>query len=189
MTRPRAMRPEAVAAVIRSGGVVAYPTEAVFGLGCDPRNPGAVRRLLHIKARPEHKGLILVAADFRQLTPFLAPVPDTLRDRALATWPGPVTWLWPAAPETPGWLTGSHPSLAVRVTGHPMTAALCRHAGTPLVSTSANRAGHPPSREAGTVDHQLGRALDLILEGATGGRERPSEIRDLATGKVLRPGR
>ncbi|SFM53219.1 L-threonylcarbamoyladenylate synthase [Ectothiorhodospira mobilis] len=187
-TRRRALRPRAAAAVIRSGGVVAYPTEAVYGLGCAPCNRTAVQRLLRIKGRAQAKGLILVAADPAQLTPFLAPVDPALQDRALATWPGPVTWLWPAAPHTPRWLTGDHDTLAVRVTDHPLAAALCRHAGTALVSTSANRSDAPPCRHAQAVDDTLGHGLDLILAGDTGGRDRPSEIRDLGSGRVLRPG-
>lgn len=174
------------AALIRGGGVIAYPTEAVFGLGCDPRNEVAVHRLLQIKQRLPDQGLILIGADFPQLSPFLRPVDARLQEQALGTWPGPCTWLWPARPDTPRWLTGVHDTLAVRVTDHPLAAALCRAAGMALVSTSANLSGRPPGRSADEVDAALGKLLDAILEGPTGGREKPSEIRDLQTGRQVR---
>ncbi|MCG5502014.1 Sua5/YciO/YrdC/YwlC family protein [Ectothiorhodospira lacustris] len=174
------------AALIRGGGVIAYPTEAVFGLGCDPRNEIAVHRLLQIKRRLPDQGLILIGADFVQLAPFLRPVDARLQVQAMATWPGPHTWLWPARPDAPRWLTGVHDTLAVRITDHPLAAALCRAADMALVSTSANLSGQPPGRDADTVNAALGELLDGILEGPTGGREHPSEIRDLQTGRQIR---
>lgn len=176
------------AAMIRGGGLVAYPTEAVFGLGCDPRNELAVHRLLTAKQRQPDKGLILIGADFAQFGPYLRPVDATLHARAMASWPGPVTWLWPCRPDAPRWLTGDRDVLAVRITDHPLAADLCRQAGRALVSTSANRSGEPPARDAHTVQQTLGMLLDTILEGDTGGREKPSEIRDLITGDIVRDG-
>lgn len=177
--------PRRAAALIRCGGVIAYPTEAVFGLGCDPRNATAVARLLAIKQRPPDKGLILIAAEAAQLKPYLLPVDPEIRVRAYRAWPGPVTWLWPARPETPRWLTGDHSTLAVRVTAHPLAAELCRHAG-PIVSTSANLSGREPARTSAEVNMQLGALLDGILKGEVGGRDRPSEIRDVHTGGLVR---
>lgn len=177
------------AAIIRAGGVVAYPTEAVYGLGCDPLNPEAVHSLLAIKGRAVKKGVILIAADYEQVKPFVEE--GALADERLAeiraSWPGPVTWVMPAAPHVPSWLTGGRDSLAVRVTAHAQSAALCRAAGMPLVSTSANRAGCPPARTALQVRlHCPG--PDMVLSGSTDRRARPSEIRDARSGKVLRPG-
>jgi L-threonylcarbamoyladenylate synthase len=191
MTRPappshRLIRsPRKAAAVISSGGVIAYPTEAVFGLGCNPRDPVAVARLLAIKRRDPAKGLILIAADPEQLAPYLLPLEEAADARARAAWPGPVTWLWPARPETPRWLTGEHDTLAVRVTDHPLAVELCRHAGA-VVSTSANLAGEEPVRTAEAAVAGLGRLLDGVLAGPVGGRDRPSEIRDVLTGEVVR---
>ncbi len=172
---------------LRRGGVIAYPTEAVYGLGCDPRREGPVRRILALKRRPAGKGLILIAADFAQLKPWLLPLPAADRDRVMATWPGPVTWLLPARPTAPRWLRGAHATLAVRVTAHPQAATLCRVAGTALVSTSANLSGRSPARTALAVRRQFGTGIDVLLAGALGGASRPSEIRDLATGRVMRP--
>lgn len=174
--------------IVRHGGVVAYPTEAVYGLGCDPLDPVAVQRLLELKGRGLEKGLVLIAASLEQITPYLAPLTGAGRRRLRATWPGPVTWLAPARPGVPPWLCGAHDTLAVRVTAHPLAAALCRALGHPLVSTSANRAGQVPARAALRVRCLFGRRLDDILHGATGGLRRPTEIRDLRTGRVVRPG-
>ena len=173
---------------LRAGGIVAYPTEAVWGLGCDPRNEGAIERLLALKGRPAEKGLILVAAGFGQLRPFLQPLDAEREAAVLATWPGPVTWVWPAGPAVSPWLRGKHESLAVRISDHPLVVALCEAFGGPVVSTSANRSGEPPARTREDVVASLGDALDFVLDGETGGRERPSEIRDARTGAILRPG-
>ncbi len=176
------------AEALRAGGIVAYPTEAVWGLGCDPRNEGAIERLLALKGRPAEKGLILVAASFEQLRPFLQSL-DAEREAAiLATWPGPVTWVWPAGPTVSPGLRGKHETLAVRVSDHPLVVALCEAFGGPVVSTSANRSGEPPARTREDVLARFGDALDFVLDGETGGRERPSEIRDARSGKVIRPG-
>lgn len=171
---------------IRNGGILAYPTEAVYGLGCDPGNQAALQRLLTIKQRPEHKGLILIAADFAQLQPFIDP-PDPARMQAVfATWPGPVTWLLPARADTPYLLRGRHTTLAVRVTAHPLAAALCLAVGTALVSTSANLGGRPPARTPLQVRSALGAQIDLVLTGRCGTRTRPSTIRDGRTGTLIR---
>lgn len=176
------------ASIVRCGGVIAYPTEAVFGLGCDPGNETAVRRLLVMKRRPLSKGLILIAADLSQLKPFIDPLDRQSLNSIEATWPGPVTWLLPARWKAPYWLRGAHPTLAVRVTAHPLAAALCRTCGGPLVSTSANLSGQPPARNGKQVRRQLGGVVDYIVSGKTGGAAKPTEIRDLNSGRVMRPG-
>ncbi len=172
---------------VRTGGVVAYPTEAVYGLGCDPWNGEATRRILEMKQRSEAKGLILIAASFEQLNPFVASLEADRMALILATWPGPYTWLLPVRPETPAWLKGQHATLAVRVTAHPLAAALCRAAGRALVSTSANRATRHPARTALEVQLRLGGAADYLLSGPCGGRAQCSSIRDGRTGRLLRP--
>ena len=172
--------------ILRRGGIVAYPTEAVWGLGCDPLNGAAIARLLALKQRVAGKGLILIAHELAVLRPFLAPLPTRLEQRLRATWPGPVTWLLPAAAELPARLSGGRSTLAVRVTAHPLAAALCRELGAPLVSTSANPSARKPARSALRVRRYFGPRIDALLPGATGGLARPTEIRDAATGKVLR---
>ena len=184
---PREMIRRAVE-VLREGGIIAYPTEAVYGLGCDPRNETALQRLLALKQRDPAKGLILIAADFAQLAPWLAELDPARKEKALASWPGPVTWIWPARNSVSSLLRGNHAGLAVRVTDHPLAAQLCREFGSALVSTSANRSGQPPARTADEVRRSLGEEIDFIVEGPTGGRDRPSEIRDVITGATLREG-
>ena len=174
------------ARVIADGGLVAYPTEAVYGLGCDPWNRAAVLRLLALKRRDPAKGLILIAARPDQLAPFVAPLAAERMAEILASWPGPHTWLLPVRPRTPGWLSGRFDTLAVRVTGHPLAAGLCLAYGGAIVSTSANVAERPPARTVGGVRRCLPDGPDLILAGACGGADRPSSIRDGRTGRVLR---
>lgn len=168
------------------GGLLAYPTEAVYGLGCDPLNETAVMRLLELKQRPLAKGLILIAADFRQLRAFVSQLPEQLMQPVLDSWPGPHTWLLPAAPGVPVWLTGRHRSIAVRVTAHPVAAALCRACGSALVSTSANLGKRPPLRSAVQVRRAFPHGIDCVVSGAVGSLQRPTPIRDALTGKSIR---
>lgn len=172
--------------MVRLGGIIAYPTEAVYGLGCDPLNPLAVRQLLSIKNRSEKKGLILISDSFERLQPFLQEIPQERLDLIKQSWPGPVTWLMPAASDVPPWLRGQHKTLAVRVTAHPIAAALCCAAATPLVSTSANLSQHPPARVPLEVRLRCGDQVNFILHGKTGGLTRPTQIRDALTGRLVR---
>ncbi|MDZ7788809.1 MAG: Sua5/YciO/YrdC/YwlC family protein [Halofilum sp. (in: g-proteobacteria)] len=177
---------DAAVAALRRGGIVAYPTEAVYGLGCDPANATAIARLLELKQRPASKGLILIAADEAALQPWLAPIDAATAARIRPTWPGAATWLLPAADDCPPILRGEHETLAVRVTAHPVAAGLCRAWGGALVSTSANRSGGEPVRDAGAARDLFGAEVDAVVEGAVGGRERPTPIRDARTGQTLR---
>jgi L-threonylcarbamoyladenylate synthase len=178
-----------VAAVIKRGGVVAYPTEAVFGLGCDPLNENAVRRILQIKQREAKQGLLLIASSLAALEPWidLAVLTNAARDRVLQSWPGPHTWVCPKSALVPPWISGAHDSVAVRVTAHPIAAALCELVGGPLVSTSANRSGSPPLRNACAVDDHLGTELDAVLIGDCGDLATPTTIRVAHSGQILRP--
>ncbi|MGI9304363.1 MAG: L-threonylcarbamoyladenylate synthase [Gammaproteobacteria bacterium] len=168
------------------GGVVAYPTEAVFGLGCDPRNEAALKRLLTLKQRDAGKGFILIAANAGQLEPYILPLPATAERRVRATWPGPVTWVYPAKRSVSALLRGSHDTLAVRVTGHPVAAAICEAFRGALVSTSANIAGREPARSAAEVRAAFGRGVDMVLEMQVTLVGGPTEIRDAQSGKVIR---
>ncbi len=171
---------------ICGGGIVAYPTEAVFGLGCDPANPYAVIQLLELKQRHVEKGLILVAASIQQLRPWIAPLPRRLSRRLDESWPGPHTWLVPAAVHCPSWLTGDHDTLAVRVSAHPVVQQLCNTVGGAIVSTSANRKGRNPARSRLEIRLRFATGIDYCLPGALGGLKQPTRIRDLQTGRVIR---
>jgi len=176
------------AAALRAGGIVAYPTEAVYGLGCDPRNHAAVERLFAIKRRPATQGVLLIASEFAQVEPYLdmPSIPQDALDRAGATWPGPHTWIFPRAADAPSWLAGGHTGLAVRVTAHELAADLCRAFGGAIVSTSANRHGEPPAMNAEQVRATFGAEIDALLNGALGGLERPTPIRDAISGASVR---
>jgi len=172
------------AQILRHGGLVAYATEYCFGLGCDPMNRDAVLRLLRLKHRPVSKGLIVLAADVGQLASYV----DTIPPPVAASWPGPHTWLLTPKPGVPGWITGRHGQIAVRVTAHPQAAALCRAAGLAIVSTSANRAGEIPARTDREVARRFGKQLDYILAGRVGGAPAPTPIREALTGRIIRAG-
>jgi L-threonylcarbamoyladenylate synthase len=173
------------AEAVARGGLIAYPTEGVFGLGCDPRDLVALEKLLALKQRDAGKGLILLAADFAQIRDFIAPLSAADEQTLLADWPGPKTWVIPAASDLPPLLTGGRDTIAVRVTAHAQAAALCRTCG-PLTSTSANQSGQPALREARDVDALFGDQLDAVLDGKVGGLQGPTRIRDLRSGAVLR---
>jgi L-threonylcarbamoyladenylate synthase len=173
------------ASELRRGAVIACPTEAVWGLSADPLNRRAVEALLALKQRPVEKGVILVASHLDQLAHYIEWPSRTALRRARDTWPGPHTWVVPASPFAPLWVTGAHDSVAVRVTAHPLVAALCERFGGALVSTSANRTGRPPCRTVAEVRRHFGPTL-RVVPGATGGLAAPTTIREAATGHLLR---
>ncbi len=179
-----------VVAALQQQDVIAYPTEAVFGVGCDPDSEIAVNKLLALKQRPVEKGLILIAANYEQLAPYVddSVLNEEQKARIFASWPGPVTWVMPTKPGVPSFLTGQFDTIAVRVTDHPLVQQLCLAFGKPLTSTSANLTGQEPGRSVAEVEAQLGSLLSAILQGETGGRDNPSEIRDAITGNIFRQG-
>lgn len=174
--------------VLYSGGVVSHPTEAVWGLAVLPDNPVAVRKILQIKERDPTKGLVLVAESVQRVEHLLQYLPATRRDVVLASWPGPFTWVIPDFGLLPVWVTGGRNSVAIRVSDHPLTVALCQAVDSWLVSTSANPATLPPARNQRQVQRYFGSQVDYVLPGATGDRSQPSEIRDALSGDILRPG-
>lgn len=172
------------------GEVIAYPTEGVFGVGCDPDNPQAIEKLLAVKAREQAKGLILIAANLAQLQDYIAfdDLSNAMKIKVLSTWPGPVTWVMPKGKKATPWLTGQFDTLAVRVSAHPDVQALCLKFGKPITSTSANLSGEPPCLSVESVKQQLGARVACIYEGQVGLRNKPTEIRDACSGKILRNG-
>ena len=173
--------------VLLGGGVIAYPTEGVFGLGCLPDDVDAVARILAIKQRSPRKGLILIAARPGQFEDWIDPAvcgalpePDPQQ---------PVTWIVTPTARVPAIVTGDNPGLAVRITTNPVAAAICNAVDMPIVSTSANVAGRPVARNALVLQRNFGHLVDYVVPGECGPASGPSEIRELATGTVLRPGR
>lgn len=173
--------------VLLRGGVIAYPTEGVFGLGCLPDDIDAVARILAIKQRNPSKGLILIVARPEQFDDWIDPaVRGTLPEPD----PGrPVTWIVRAAAGVPAIVRGDNPGLAVRITTNPVAAEICDAVDMPIVSTSANIAGRPVARNSFILHRNFRRLVDYVVPGECGPASGPSEIRELETGSVLRPGR
>lgn len=170
--------------IIQRGGILAYPTEAVYGLGCDPFNKEAVEALLALKGRDADKGLILLISNWEQLFSLIDPITAEQLSTVRATWPGFVTWVFPKSPLLPTWLTGKHNSIAIRMSAHPLAHALCTSG--PLVSTSANISGQKPAQNQTELYHQFPKGIDAVLEGELGGFSQPSAIYDVQNGHALR---
>lgn len=132
------------------------------------------------------KGVILIAANFAQIQPYISALTAKQKQQLDNTWPGPTTWLLPANPAVPKWIRGEHDRIALRITAHPLAKALCETTGYAIVSTSANFSSHPPAKSALTVRRYFGNNLDFVLAGALGGMSKPTTIKDLITGKTMR---
>ena len=171
---------------LKQGKVIAYPTESVFGLGCDPNNLSAIKRLLQIKSRSASKGLILIASDISQLEPWVEfqQVPDM--QKILDSWPGHETWLVPARKHVPTLLTGNHETLAIRITAHPTVCQLCQSFNGAITSTSANKNGLPETLDIFSTRQLFNDEIDYYLPGRITGSQKPSRIRDAMTGELIR---
>ena len=177
----------AAVAAIRQGGVIAYPTEAVWGLGCDPSNSAAVQRICSLKQRSPSKGVLLVGSNIEQVTPLLQSLNDKQQATILATWPGPVTWVLPNTMGFSDDITGGRDSVAVRISAHPVIKQLCDKFNGLIVSTSANLSGKPPAKTLESVQLTFSESLDYVLAiGSTEQNMAPSQIFDGRTGQRLR---
>jgi L-threonylcarbamoyladenylate synthase len=173
--------------VLRNGGLIVYPTEGVYGLGCDAANESAVQRLLALKQRPESMGLISIIADLQQVEAWLDTAYRDQWPKATETWPAPHTWLFPCDTAAPAWLTGEHHSrLALRVPDHPFCLQMCSAFGAPIVSTSANVSGAPAARRFAELDQRILAAVDVIIQQPCGQQDKPSTITDLLTEQNVR---
>ncbi len=171
---------------LHAGGVIAYPTETVYGLGCDPLDEHAVERLLELKQRPREKGLILIGANLEHLLPYINVRDAALLKKLAGPTERPTTWLCPPRAGLPRWLSGRHHSIAVRITTSPVAQQLCQRYGAALISTSANPAGLIPARNPLTVRRYFDIRLDDILGGRSDPCAKPSRIVDLISGSVIR---
>ena len=170
---------------IAAGAVIGYPTDTIWGFGCDPLNHASVQRILDIKGRGRAKGLILLASSLDQCEGFIDV--DSEQRRTLGQpCERPTTWLVNAGEACPAWIRGQHPTVAVRITRHPLIRQLCESLGFPLVSTSANRSGRATVRNALQMQRQFGDEVDYVITGFSTGGGGASEIKSLATGQVLR---
>mgnify|MGYP000211514342 CR=1 FL=1 len=176
------------AEVFTQGGIIAYPTEAVFGLGCDPDNDVAVQKLLSIKQRSAEKGLILLAANYSQLLPYVddSAINEDERRKVLSLWPDAITQILPANKNISSLLCGDFDTIAVRITDHKDVVELCDLTNKAIVSTSANLTGEKPSTTWQQVQQQLGSEIDFIVKGKTSGLLKPSTIINGLTGVTIR---
>ena len=171
--------------LLNQGKIIAYPTEAVYGLGCDPFNEEAVNKLKQLKDRKPSQGFILIAASWSQVQDLCEPIPDEKMKLVNETWPGPTTWIFPATKKAPQWVC-SNKTIAIRITDHPLAKALCNEFGGPIVSTSANPANKTPAKTAKEVKSYFKNTVDYILEGELGTLSNPTQIRDALTGNIFR---
>ena len=174
--------------VIRDGGVVAYPTESCYGLGCHPKNYAAISKILALKQRSASKGLILIAYDITQLTSYFEVLPDDLVSKLSSSWPSSTTWLVPAASWVPSWLKGDSDKIAVRIPAHRLARQLCKYCGHALVSTSANPGGQRAARSSAQVNRIFSNKVDFVVDAKCGSASRPSTIIDLLTDQIIRQG-
>jgi L-threonylcarbamoyladenylate synthase len=176
---------ELIISALQKGKIIAYPTESVYGVGCDPANERAVRALLELKQRPLSKGLILIASSWEQVQPWTLPLSPKILQKIME-YPSPCTWVFPASADAPAWITGDFTSIAIRLTQHPIAKNLCELFGAPLVSTSANISGAFPAKTIKEVQDEFPIGVELIVEGVLGGLEKPTPIRDVLTNKLFR---
>jgi L-threonylcarbamoyladenylate synthase len=174
--------------IFQQGGILAYPTEAVFGLGCDPDNDEAINKLLSIKSRPADKGLILLAGNYSQLLPYIddRKIPQDKRFTVLSRWPDGITQLVAKNVNTSALLSGRFDTIAVRVTSQPDVVALCNASNKPIVSTSANLSGETPAKTWQEIPDNLIEKIDFIIKGQTLGFDQPSTIIDALSGDIIR---
>ena len=174
--------------IIKAGGVIAYPTEAIFGLGCDPLNPYAIEKLLTLKQRDINKGLLLIATNIEQIRPYVDQLDASMVKKILGPGVQPITWLIKANPSVPYWLRGNHPTIGIRIIHHPIATAICTCLNQPIISTSANISHRPPAKRRIMVHKYFHGLVDDIVSGSLGKYAAPSEIRDIVTDQVIRSG-
>lgn len=170
--------------LLQHGGIIAYPTEAVYGLGCDPFNRQSVEEIQTLKGRDAEKGFILLIADWPQLFPLINPITEEQLARVRQTWPGFVTWVFPKAPTLPEWITGGRDSIAIRMSTHPIARALSTF--QPILSTSANLSGEAPACSEEALLKQFPTGIDALISGQLGRMSKPSPIYAIQDGRQLR---
>jgi len=185
--------PEAIeraVSVLRRGGLVAFPTDTVYGVGAIAFNPQAVARIYEVKGRPRSKAIPLLLTDAADLPLVAESIPPLAERLAERFWPGPLTLVLHKRAIVPDVVTAGGDTVAVRVPDHPVARALIAALGTPLAATSANRSGEPSPVTAEEVLAQLGGRIDLILDGGHCPGGVPSTVLDLTVSPpaVLRPG-
>lgn len=172
--------------VIQSGGIIAYPTEAVYGLGCNPFDEQAVLKLLSLKKRSVQQGLILIASNVRQILPLIKPQDPNDLARALKTWPGHQTWIFPKSKLVPSWVSGDYDSIAIRISNHPIVKQLCDKLDQPIISTSANLSKQANLNSIKHIKSTFDDKIQLYIDAPVGNETKASTIRDAHTLQTIR---
>ncbi len=170
---------------IKNGGLIAYPTETVYGLGADPHNDEAVQKIFIAKGRAEDKGIILLIRGVDELSTLVRTVSPTAQILIEAFWPGPLTLVFRANPDLSPALLGGRDTIALRHSSSSIASQLLTALGGPLTSTSANRSTEPPARSAYEVENALGEHLDLILDGGPSDTTLPSTLVDVSSDRAI----
>jgi len=170
---------------LKNGKIIAYPTETVFGIGCDPYKKDSVNRIFEIKKRPLVKKFILIASSYEQLTDVVNM--EKITDEVLKSWPGPNTWLVPPNKKLPEWLINKDNGLiAVRVSKNSAVKEMCEKFGKPIISTSANLYDSEALRNYEEVEKVFSETIDYLVIGETSKQKKPSTIKNMLTGEVIR---
>ncbi len=175
-----------ITSILKQGGVIAYPTEAVWGLGCDPFNQDAVLRILEVKQRPMEKGLILIAGEANHLSQWKSQLSSDQYELLTSHTEKPTSWVIPDTQIAPNWVRGEHQSVAIRLVQHEQTKLLCSEFEKVLVSTSANPAGKPPAMNKSEVIQYFDNKIDAIFDAPSGSIKRPSQVKDIITNTLYR---
>jgi L-threonylcarbamoyladenylate synthase len=177
-------------AILKDGGLVAFPTESFYGLGANALNPDAVGRVFDVKGRPESKPILALVASIAMAEQIAAAIPAGARDLMHRHWPGPLTLVLASAPGVPDALTAGTGTVGVRMPGHPIALALVEAAGFPITAPSANPSGEPPATTAVGVRRYFGGRVDLVLDGGTTAGGAGSTIADCTSWppRILRRG-
>ena len=171
--------------IIKNGGLIAYPTETVYGLGADPYNAEAIQKIFTAKGRAEDKGIILLIRGVDDLSTLVHTVSPTAQILIEVFWPGPLTLVFRANRDLSPALLGGRDTIALRHSSSSVASRLLFVLGGPLTSTSANRSAEPPARSACEVENALGDHLDLILDGGPSDTTLPSTLVDVSSDRAI----
>jgi L-threonylcarbamoyladenylate synthase len=171
--------------VVRAGGIIVYPTDTLYGLGADPKNPDAVRKLFTIKGRQADQPILVLIRDENEVRDWAADITPRAKELMKKFWPGPLTLVFKAKPEVIAELTGGAGTIGLRVPGNALTRQLLASLGIALTGTSANIAGKPDSRTAQEAAEAIGEMVDLVLDGGRMEGGNPSTVVDVSGDEPL----
>jgi len=167
------------AQALRAGAVIIFPTETVYGIGCDLRDEPAIRRLFAIKQRPPDMPLMAHCADWAQVTDWVQEIPDRARPLMARFWPGPLALVLKRGPNVPDTAVAGGRTIGIRLVANPVAAELIRHLGAPIAGTSANISSEPATADFRQLSPKLLAQVDIALDAGTAGLGQPSTVLDV----------